>query len=940
MSRTDSAAATFRSRALAFLGRRGMLGARGLVNIASWGALIAFTVIGIGAPLFGIGTFQHTEIFTGTAPWSSVLADPTPIANILVGDTIDAKAPQSMLIVESVRNGALGTWTPYSAGGFELGSLPTSSVFSPLSLPWWVLPFYAAPAAVKFLEIVAITVGMSLLLRRLRLPSASWAIASLVYASSGFMVAWTGWSQTRVAALIPLLVWAIDGAVSTGRIRWIVPIGLVLAGMLQGGFPAVVAYALYLGGAYALARAIVVHRRLMPVLRAGLVALGGVILGFLLSAWLLLPFAVNASTVIDFSIRQQTPDNHLPLRILASAIVPSINGGPGEVGAWDGHPVERYSFIGVVAVVLLLAAVLFRDARHRRQMVIFFGVAFALCITLVYLGGPVLAAAQELPVMSSNLVNRVRVLVGFLAAILAAYGFAAVIRPRDAELHSALPDRVDRAVRWAIAAVIVLGSAYLVATTYRLVPGASREIVLPEVVWALVLGMIAFAAAVAVVRWPAFLAVAAVIPIALSVQATASVSAWWAPSTHESYYADTPTHRFLANELGGDRFVSVGRAMTPGTETAYRIRSFGGHNFLTQEWKDLVTAVDPVGLASPTYIRLHPEGLSESISSPVLDRYGVRFVVAEPNLAPLGTVEEVPAPGSVEVRSGAVLRSAEQAGPVTGLRIDFDPGAATAEEGVRLLVRLVAPDGEELASTETWYRNVPASSRWVALQADALPADQAWVAEATLIGASEPIAATATDGGDLAIALMRPPADGDVRVAHTGDATVYERLTAGGRVHWASDETVVADAGERIDAMASGDVDVDTVILEDPADTIGASGSSATVVDLAPDALDSQRYSIEADGTGWLVVEDSFRRPGWTATVDGEPAELVPADHAAAAIAVPAGVHEVELTYTAPGRALGLATTGGTVLLLLAWGVIAAVRRRPAADQGPGERTG
>lgn len=156
-----------------------------------------------------------------------------------------------MLMAESGRQGTFALWDPYQAGGTEAGALPNSAMLSPLSLPWWLMSSDKAPAAVKLLEIAAVALGMQLLVRnRWRLPAFTAPLAALVFVSSGFMITWTNWPQTRVAALIPLLFWATDRLAIERRWIDIVPMALVTASLLLGGFPAVTAYAMYAAVAF------------------------------------------------------------------------------------------------------------------------------------------------------------------------------------------------------------------------------------------------------------------------------------------------------------------------------------------------------------------------------------------------------------------------------------------------------------------------------------------------------------------------------------------------------------------------------------------------------------------------------------------------------------------------------------------------------------------
>jgi len=65
--------------------------------------------------------------------------------------------------------------------------------------------------------------------------------------------------------------------------------------------------------------------------------------------------------------------------------------------------------------------------------------------------------------------------------------------------------------------------------------------------------------------------------------------------------------------------------------------------------------------------------------------------------------------------------------------------------------------------------------------------------------------------------------------------------------------------------------------------------------------------------SGYLVLAYTYY-PGWSATVDGQPAEIVRADYALLAVPVEAGQHRVELTYRPLSFILGAAISSLAVL--------------------------
>ena len=78
----------------------------------------------------------------------------------------------------------------------------------------------------------------------------------------------------------------------------------------------------------------------------------------------------------------------------------------------------------------------------------------------------------------------------------------------------------------------------------------------------------------------------------------------------------------------------------------------------------------------------------------------------------------------------------------------------------------------------------------------------------------------------------------------------------------------------------------------------------------------SASLSIDADRPALLVLSQAWS-PGWSATVDDQPAQVVRTDGVVQGVPVPAGVHRVELVHRAPGLRAGALTSATTLLLLL-----------------------
>lgn len=941
--------ATLATRTAAWIRRPGAW-----IEILSWAALAAFVVLTIGPALVGQGTFLNTGLLSRYTPWGESFRTLQSSTNIFTSDTVDSAAPQVSLLTQLAHQGVFAAWNPYVAGGSELGGIPDSGAWSPLSLPWWILPLSAAPGVVKLLEIVVITVGMSLLLRRWGVPRAGWAIAALVYSSSGFMVAWSNWPQTRVAAFVPLLFWAIDRAAVELRARDVITVGVPLASMLLGGFPAVVGYALFFGGVFFLVRTIVAHRHWLRVLASAGIAVAGIVFGLLLSAWQLVPFAINAASVVDFDGRAQHGPNGLGTGPLVSAWVPDIAFEQSTGPAWGNrNPVEEYSYIGIAAVVLIAAALLLRpavqavttvDDRVRRRTtgaVAIAAAVLALAVLIVYLGGPVLAAVRELPVFDTNPIGRARCVVLFLAAALAGVGFGRLVQPetlRDelARFRAAGPLRRTGRV---LALVVVLGIAVGVGlqtlTAVRPVPVEYRHGTFTEVKVVAVGG--AVVAVLVLLVWlfrsRVLRVAAAVVVVALvAVPAVMATKPWWPIAPTSTFYPETPAIRYLQDHVGDeDRYATTGSAMLPGSSSYYRIRETTGHTFQTPEWKQLMRAVDPDTYPTATYLTLSPNLIPELSRSGILDRLSTKYLVADPSAPLAGTTE----PGAAQTKwadltaSRPSVDSASSSGPLNGITFTGPPAPTTSPKGMTLTVSVLEDGtGRTLTSTKTWVPGL-GGGRNVALAGSTIPASTSWHLRITVTGQDKLVPVGTDDAGHLVASITRPTAGDGTTVVHTGDATIYERSTALDRVRWASDQVVERHATERVQTLADQSLPDDTVVLSARADHTADADGTAEIA-LRDSDVNATVADVDATGGGWLVVADSLQRAGWTATVDGRETDIVAADNAGGAVWVPAGKHTVALRYAVPGASTGYLLTGGSVAAAVVVSVLVSllVRRR------------
>jgi hypothetical protein len=92
---------------------------------------------------------------------------------------------------------------------------------------------------------------------------------------------------------------------------------------------------------------------------------------------------------------------------------------------------------------------------------------------------------------------------------------------------------------------------------------------------------------------------------------------------------------------------------------------------------------------------------------------------------------------------------------------------------------------------------------------------------------------------------------------------------------------------------------------------------------------------VEASVPAVLVLNDAHYS-GWSATVDGQPAPILPANVAVRGVLVPAGTHRVAFTYRTPGQRLGAFLSLGTLGLL---GLATLLERRQRLKSEPASQS-
>lgn len=154
--------------------------------------------------------------------------------------------------------------------------------------------------------------------------------------------------------------------------------------------------------------------------------------------------------------------------------------------------------------------------------------------------------------------------------------------------------------------------------------------------------------------------------------------------------------------------------------------------------------------------------------------------------------------------------------------------------------------------------------------------------------------------------------------ADANDVPIYRPMAGPQRLRWFSEAITITDPEAVLAYLASPEFDPSQqVVLEAQPDNQAESDSHADFGPLA--TLGPNRYGIEieANGAGWLLIANS-NFPGWRATLDGASTKLFQADYLFQALLVPAGQHQIVLSYQPASIRIGFGLFALGALICLA----------------------
>jgi Bacterial membrane protein YfhO len=289
--------------------------------------------------------------------------------------------PLRVAAADTMLGGSLPLWNPYIFSGMPLHASAQGGLLFP---PNWFYLAFTPQAATNLMVVTSYVVaalGAYLYARRAGASVAGSVVTSLAWQWGGFLVGQIGHiNVVQTGAVLPWVLWAVDGYGMTGRRKWGVALAALVALQTFAGHQQTLAYSLLLAAGYAVVNAYAARATRTRYLWSLLFVAAGVLLAAvqILPTFELLRNSLRAESSYDFFTSFS-----LEPRMLLTFLAPYVaGGGDGTLFRvpYVGPPYygEMAGYVGALGLMLAACAVVFgRDARTK-----FWAAAALVCLLL------------------------------------------------------------------------------------------------------------------------------------------------------------------------------------------------------------------------------------------------------------------------------------------------------------------------------------------------------------------------------------------------------------------------------------------------------------------------------------------------------------------------------------------------------------------------------
>lgn len=608
---------------------------------------------------FGGKTLAPVDLLLVMSPWKHFAAEKFPQFRAVKApllDVVQQYFPWRKFYAETLKQGELPLWNPFMFCGTSFVGNGMSAIFYPLNLPFVVLPVETAFGWVAWLHLVLAGIFMFGLLRQFVSTLAA-LTGAIVFQLCGFFVAWLAYLPLLCTAVwLPAALWAYEISCRSPSRSFAFALSSLSLGMaLLAGHPQIGFYVLWAFVVYIALRTISCWKLEIGDWKRSLgYGISSLLLGVAVGAPQLLPLTEMARISFRSGLNAPFIADKFPVDQFVRLFLPSFFGDwrSGTHFIWDFarfNFVERTAYPGVVPFLLaFLGVASWRAMEKRQQALLLAGVVFA-AIGLAAASIPTVHRymALGLPgVQAFTGISRATFLFDFGIAVLCSVGIEAlknynerfalqstvlalavplvlmaicvshgVTAHAEIAFHPLMKDfTLNQIYRWLV--LTVLGTFFVLLASRSSSISSSR---LPTLARLLIRHIALYA-----------------LPFAVAVDLFSFAWGQNPEAEREMAFFETPSIRWLKQNLGTQRFIAVGtdaiKHWTPSnTLMVYGLRDAqGSDSLMTMRIFNFLQSWDK---NSP----LHRAFAVRNFDSPLLDLMAVRYIVAA---EPLSTEEQ------------------------------------------------------------------------------------------------------------------------------------------------------------------------------------------------------------------------------------------------------------------------------------------------------------
>jgi len=337
--------------------------------------------------------------------------------------------PRQFFAAECIKSGILPLWNPHLASGVPFLANLQSSVFYPLSLVYYLLPFQIGFKYFIILHYFLAGLWMFLLMRHWKYDAYSCMVAAIVFMLGGYMVSILDNVSFLTAAIwLPLAVLLYDLFLQEKKRIHLALAGFAVGLQILGGdascyvlstFLFMIAYHLYCvrSARYPGFASTAGSLRYFPLVW---------FIGICLAAIVLIPFAEYAfysTRMGGFGYEELTKWSYHPLELL-QLFVPYVFGSTVPMCRWFGQYWLDTFYLGVLPLLLVVFSLWWSKSGMK-----YFLIGVVLCSLLMAFGKytPLFSVVRYVP--GVNMIHypvKYLFLAGFSLSILAGMGFSAL----------------------------------------------------------------------------------------------------------------------------------------------------------------------------------------------------------------------------------------------------------------------------------------------------------------------------------------------------------------------------------------------------------------------------------------------------------------------------------------------------------------------------------